>query len=219
MKIGFIFLNLPDHLKRLTALARRLHARKHEFVVLCSSSTNGLLSGEITSASELGQGSRFSLEISRQGADPVSAELRPPQVISYEGPRRRILVVDDEPLNRSILSVLLSTVGFDATEADSAEKALGLLKNHFDAVITDIQMPGYDGHTLCRHLRSSPPTENLVIIASSASVFTCDRRLALDSGADDFLPKPVMEEELFEILGRHLKLKWIYLEPNESVNW
>jgi CheY-like chemotaxis protein len=218
MKIGFIFPNLPDHLKRMNALARRLQARTHEFVMLCSSSTNSSLGGEIASASELGQGNRFSCEISGRGADPVSAELRPPQVISYEGPRRRVLVVDDEPLNRSILSALLSTVGFDAIEADSAEEALGLLKNHFDAVITDIKMPGYDGHTLCRHLRSSPPTENLVIIASSASVFACDQRLALDSGANDFLAKPVMEEELFAILGRHLKLKWIYVERNESAN-
>src|SRR5258708_20167438 len=138
MKMGFIFPNLPDHLNPMTALARRLHARKNEFVMRYSSSTNGSLGGEIPSASELGQGSTISFEISRRGADPVSAELRPPQVISYEGPRRRILVVDDEPLNRSILSVLLSTVGFDAIEADSAEEALGLLTNHFDAVITDL---------------------------------------------------------------------------------
>jgi CheY-like chemotaxis protein len=218
MKMGFTFTNLPDHLNPLAALARRLQARNHEVVMLDSSYSDGLVGGEITSPSELGPGSAFSFEISGRGADPVSAELRRPQVINYEGPRRRVLVVDDEPLNRSILSVLLSRAGFDPTEADSAEEALGLLKNHFDAVITDIQMPGYDGHTLCRHLRSSPPTENLVIIASSASVFACDQRLALDSGANDFLPKPVMEEELFEILGRHLKLKWIYVERNESVN-
>jgi len=177
-----------------------------------------LLGGEITVASELDRGSTFSFEIPLRGADPVSTELRSPQVIDYEGPRRKILVVDDEPLNRSILRELLSTVGFDTAEADSPQQALRLLKNHFDAVISDVRMPGYDGHTLCRHLRSSPATENLVIIASSASVFADDQRLALDSGANDFLPKPVMEEELFEILGRHLKLKWIYVEGNESAN-
>jgi hypothetical protein len=54
--------------------------------------------------------------------------------------------------------------------------------------------------------------------ASFAAMFADDQRLALDSGANDFLPKPVMEEELFEILGRHLKLKWIYVERNESAN-
>jgi signal transduction histidine kinase/CheY-like chemotaxis protein len=169
-----------------------------------------LLGGEITIASELGQGSTFSFEIPIRVADSVSTELRSPQVVGYEGSRRKILVVDDEPLNRAILSELLSTVGFDAAEADSPEAALPLLKGNFDAVISDMRMPGSDGNTLCKHLRSSPATESLVIVASSASVFADDRRLALDSGFNDFLPKPVMEEELFEMLERHLKLKWIY---------
>jgi CheY-like chemotaxis protein len=72
-------------------------------------------------------------------------------------------------------------------------------------------MPGFDAHTLCRRMRSSPETENLVIIiASSASVFAEDQRLALDSGFNDFLAKPVIEEELFEILGKHLELTWMY---------
>jgi CheY-like chemotaxis protein len=79
-----------------------------------------------------------------------------------------------------------------------------------------MRMPGYDGNTLCRQLRSSPATENLVIIATSASVFANDQRLALDCGSNDFLPKPVMEEQLFEILGRHLKLQWISVERKES---
>ena len=177
----------------------------------------GLLGGEITISSQLGQGSTFSFAIPLREADPVRAESRLPQVIGYEGPRRRILVVDDEPLNRWILRELLSTVGFDAIEADSPEEAADLLKSHFDAMISDIRMPGHDGHTLFRHLRSSL-TENLIIIASSGSVFAEDRRLALDSGANDFLPKPVMEEELFDILGRHLQLKWIYGERDESAN-
>jgi CheY-like chemotaxis protein len=177
-----------------------------------------LLGGEIIIASELGCGSTFSFEIPLRGADPVSIELRSPQVIGYEGPRRRVLMVDDEPLNRLILRELLSTVGLDATEADSPEEALRLLKNHFDAVISDIRMPGDDGHTFCRNLRSREQTKDLVIIASSASVFADDQRLARASGFSDFLPKPVMEEELFEILGRHLGLKWIYAQESQATN-
>ncbi len=175
-----------------------------------------LLGGEITISSQLGQGSTFSCEIPLREADPGSAESRAPQVIGYEGLSRKILVVDDERLNRAILRELLSTVGFDVTEADSSEQALHLLKDHFDAVIYDVRMPGCDGHKLCRYLRSSPATESLVIIASSASVFADDKRLALESGSNDFLPKPVMEEELFEILGTQLKLTWIYAGQNES---
>jgi hypothetical protein len=85
MKMVFIFPNLPDRINPMTALARRLQVRNQESVVLYSSSTNGLLGGEITSASEFRQGSIISFEISRRGAHPVSAELPSPQVISYEG--------------------------------------------------------------------------------------------------------------------------------------
>jgi signal transduction histidine kinase/CheY-like chemotaxis protein len=177
-----------------------------------------LLGGEITVESELGRGSKFSFQIPIRNTDPVTPGLRSPQVVAYAGPRRKILVVDDEPLNRALLTELLSTVGFEAIEADSAQEALHLLKNEFDAVITDIRMPGYDGNTFCRQLRSSPATENLVIIATSASVFADDQRLALESGSNDFLPKPVMEEELFEILGRYLKLEWISVERKESAD-
>ena len=170
------------------------------------------LGGQISIETELGHGSTFSFEISRRNADPVSLAAPSPQIGNYEGQRRKILVVDDEPLNRSMLRELLSTVGLEAAEADSPEKAFSLIKNGFDAVISDIRMPGYDGHTFCRNLRSSAETQNLIIIACSGSVFADDQRLALDSGFSDFLAKPVMEEELFGVLGRHLKLRWTYKE-------
>jgi signal transduction histidine kinase/CheY-like chemotaxis protein len=177
-----------------------------------------LLGGEISIESELGQGSTFSFEIPRRDADPVSLAALSPQIRNYEGPRLKILVVDDERLNRSMLRELLSTVGLEAAEADSAEKAFSLIKEGFAAVISDIRMPGYDGHTFCRNLRSSAETKDLIIIASSASVFADDQRLALNSGFNDFLPKPVMEEDLFGILERHLGLKWIYA-PRRNAPW
>jgi len=80
----------------------------------------------------------------------------------YQGSRRRILVIDDEPLNRAMLRELLSGVGFDAAEADSAEQALTLIQDGFHAVISDIRMPGDDGHTFCRNLRSREQTKDLV---------------------------------------------------------
>ena len=180
-----------------------------------SKQTVELLGGKISIDSEPGRGSTLSFVIPRRDANPVNPEPASPQIMGYEGPLRKILVVDDEPLNRSMLRELLSTVGFDTVAAESTEQALSLLKDRVDAVISDIRMPGYDGHTFCRRLRSSDETKNLIIIASSGSVFADDQRLALASGFNDFLPKPVMEEELFEILRRHLRVKWVYAERNK----
>jgi signal transduction histidine kinase/CheY-like chemotaxis protein/ligand-binding sensor domain-containing protein len=169
-----------------------------------------LLGGKITVVSEAGKGSTFSFEIAWTDAKPCGPEATSRTAVGYEGPRRRILVVDDELLNRSMLRELLATVGFESAEASCPEEALLVLKQPFDAVISDIRMPGYDGHTFCQKLRSFPETKDLVIIASSASVFADDQRLARASGFTDFLPKPILEEELFQILGTHLRLKWIY---------
>ena len=172
-----------------------------------------LLGGKISIVSEPGRGSTFSFEIPRRDTTPINPKSASPQIIGYEAPVRKLLVVDDELLNRSMLKELLSTVGFDTVAAESTEQALSLLKDSFDAVISDIRMPGDDGHVFCRRLRSCDETKNLIIIASSGSVFADDQRLALVSGFNDFLPKPVMEEELFEILKRQLRVKWVYAEP------
>ncbi|MBV9875455.1 MAG: response regulator [Verrucomicrobia bacterium] len=172
-----------------------------------------LLGGKISVASELGHGCSFTVDIPRRDASPVFPKLESRQIIGYQGPRRKILIVDDELLNRLMLRELLSLVGFDTADASTPREAFSLLRDHVDAVISDIRMPGYDGHTWCRELRSAPETKHLIIIASSGSVFADDQRLALDSGFTDFLPKPVMEEELFETLGHHLKLNWIYASP------
>jgi signal transduction histidine kinase/CheY-like chemotaxis protein/ligand-binding sensor domain-containing protein len=172
-----------------------------------------LLGGKISVVSEPDHGSTFTFEVPRRDAKPLSPKVTSPQILGYEGRRRKILIVDDETLNRSFLRELLAIVGFESVEASSPEEGLSLLNDSFDAVISDIRMPGYDGHTFCQNLRSSAETKDLVLIASSASVFADDQRLARACGFTDFLPKPVLEEELFQILGRHLNLKWIYGEP------
>jgi PleD family two-component response regulator len=94
--------------------------------------------GEISVASELGQGSCFTVDIPCRDAAPISPKLESQQIIGYQGSRRKILIVDDEPLNRLMLNELLSIVGFDTADASTAKEAFTLLKDHVDAVISDI---------------------------------------------------------------------------------
>src|SRR6201984_555265 len=81
--------------------------------------------------------------------------------------------------------------------------------HHFYWVVSDIRMARKDGNAFCREIRSDEALAKIVMIASSASVYDCDRQAAESAGFNDFLPKPVKEQELFKILGRHLGIKWI----------
>jgi len=169
-----------------------------------------LLGGQIDAASVLGQGSKFSVEL------PLHLVMKTPdvcagsKVVGYEGEVRELLLVDDDPLNRDVLKQFLTEVGFSVQEADSGDAALEIMRSHrFDGVISDIRMARKDGNAFCREVRSHEDLAKIVMIASSASVYDCDRQAAESAGFDDFLPKPVKEQELFKILGQHLGIKWI----------
>ena len=132
------------------------------------------------------------------------------KVVGYEGRARELLLVDDDPLNRDVLKQFLTEVGFSVQEADSGDAALRVMRSHrFDGVISDIRMNGKDGNTFCREVRSDKALAEVVMIASSASVYEGDRQAAESAGFNNFLPKPVKEQELFRLLGQHLGIKWI----------
>jgi signal transduction histidine kinase/DNA-binding response OmpR family regulator len=169
-----------------------------------------LLGGQISAASVLGQGSKFSVELPLNLVTKAPEVCADSEVIGYEGQPRELLLVDDDPLNRDVLKQFLTTVGFRVQEADSGDTALSILRSHrFNGVISDIRMTGKDGNAFCREVRSDQALTGTVMIASSASVYDGDRQAAESAGFDDFLPKPVKEQELFRLLGQHLGLKWI----------
>lgn len=173
-----------------------------------------LMGSEIQVQSKVGQGSHFSFAI----AVPLASDWDIPRVnttasaiIGYKGERRRLLLVDDRVDNRSVLVNVLKPLGFAIAEADEGQQALDQLQHQsFDGVITDLAMPVMDGYTLLKHIRQSATLSQQKVIASSASVSQQDRQLALDAGADDFLPKPVHVGELLEMLAHQLGLEWLY---------
>jgi CheY-like chemotaxis protein len=169
-----------------------------------------LLGGQISATSVLGEGSKFSIELPLKLATGAMTESVKSKVVGYEGAVQELLVVDDDASNRDVLKQFLTEVGFSVREADSGDAALRVMRSHrFEGVISDIRMTGKDGNAFCREVRSDSTLAGAVMIASSASVYEGDRRAAESAGFDDFLPKPVTEQDLFAILGKHLGIKWI----------
>ncbi len=169
-----------------------------------------LLGGELFAESTLGTGSRFWFELPCEIAAAPEGGERSVQIVGYIGHRRKLLIVDDDAANRNFLRELLQSVGFDVQAVSSGDESLALVhRERFDGLISDIRMAVKDGHSVCREIRSDPDLAHLNLIASSASVYENDRHKAMQAGFDDFVPKPVKEQELFDVLGRHLRLQWI----------
>jgi signal transduction histidine kinase/CheY-like chemotaxis protein len=175
----------------------------------------GLMGGRIEVASEPGQGCRFSFAVSLPAAESTpTAPVLARRLVGYEGPRRRVLLVDDLEVNRRLLREVLEPLGFEITEAATGEQALavyGALPLPFELVLLDLRMPGMDGFELTRRLRALPGFSGR-IVASSASVFGFNREDAIRAGADEFLPKPFQESQLLDILQHLLRLRWRYEE-------
>ncbi len=128
--------------------------------------------------------------------------------VAYVGARRRVLVVDNEEVDRTLLARRLGALGFDVVQACSGAAALGLLhEQHVDAVLMDLAMPGIDGWETLRTLRRQRLSDAPVAIVS-ANAF--DKGLDNDVGitAADFITKPVRFDELLDWLGARLALQW-----------
>jgi len=134
-------------------------------------------------------------------------------VIGVKHDPGKILIVDDKKENRAILLQLLTPLGFKIQEASNGCEALNkALQFKPDAIIVDLIMPEMDGFELTRRLRHTPDLKNVVIIASSASVFAEHEQASLQVGSNAFISKPINISTLFEQLQRHLGLEWIYAE-------
>jgi CheY-like chemotaxis protein/HPt (histidine-containing phosphotransfer) domain-containing protein len=115
---------------------------------------------------------------------------------------RRVLVVDDDPVNRLVAIAQVRELGDSADGADSGEAALAALaREPYDAVLLDCEMPGLDGYEICRRLRQEGRRTR--VIALTAHTAAADRERCLAAGMDDHLGKPVRGEELAAVLDRH----------------
>jgi two-component system sensor histidine kinase BarA len=109
-----------------------------------------------------------------------------------------VLAVDDNPANLKLIVTLLDSLGVDVSSATGGEEAVKLTQqNQFDLVFMDIQMPNMDGLTATRHIRRSEASNRHVpIIALTAHALAEEREAMLEAGMDDYLAKPIDEDQL-----------------------
>ncbi len=167
------------------------------------------MNGEITVTSTEGKGSTFAFDIplTRTG-DPVrsaqalgTTKLTPDFAESYP---LRILVVEDDPVNRQLDQEVLRKMGYTPDMAEDEVQASALLqKNEYDAVIMDVQLPGRSGLEITRRIRTGeygPRHCGDYIIAVTAYALAEDRRKCLDAGCSDYLAKPISTARLKDAL-------------------
>ena len=115
-----------------------------------------------------------------------------------------VLFVEDDPMNRRVVRDMLSVAGAEMAEAESAESGLRLIgEGMFDLILMDLRMPGMDGLTAIRHIRTRGDVKaHLPVIVVTADTGPTIRNDCLAVGADDVLMKPVAMEDLFDAMGR-----------------
>ncbi|HEY9889542.1 MAG TPA: ATP-binding protein, partial [Candidatus Obscuribacterales bacterium] len=181
-----------------------------------------LMGGDLTVASTLGAGTEFTFTITAERVAPVQPEVEPELPSQMLGlapqqPRYRILLVEDNAINRILLMDLLSPLNFDVREAVNGEEGVALWESWQPHLIwMDMRMPKMDGYEATRRIRAAerarqmPPT---VILALTATAFEESKAEILAAGCDDMLRKPFREADLFSVMGQYLQLEYDPIEP------
>ena len=163
------------------------------------------MGGHIVVHSAADEGSEFSFDLTLPlGKAPARASRSPfverPRVLSG-----RLLVVEDDRVNQRVIELLLKKLGVECvTVADGAASVEVATLERWDAVLMDCQMPGMDGYEATRQIRARLAGRPLPIIALTANAMTGDREACLAAGMDDFIAKPIRQEELRACLERWL---------------
>ncbi|MGL4503353.1 MAG: response regulator, partial [Planktothrix sp.] len=189
-----------------------------------------LMGGVITVNSTLGEGSCFKFEISVglvQGSTiENTCNLNGAIRLAPGEPSYRILVAEDNPINRLLLVTLLKDLGMEVKEAENGEVAIAAWQQwHPHLIFMDMHMPKMDGYEATQRIKQwktrTNPSSDLPpvppIIAITASAFSENREECLQVGCDNFVSKPFRREEILDTLSQYLGAKYSYQETKNPV--
>ncbi len=121
------------------------------------------------------------------------------------GPAPKVLLVEDNEINRFLACENLQVAGLNVVSVENGQLALDALENsNFDLVLMDLQMPVMDGLESCRHIRKRWDEKQLPVVAITANAFTEEKRLCREVGMNSFIPKPFEVDELYKVVAENL---------------
>ncbi|MBV5337617.1 MAG: response regulator, partial [Deltaproteobacteria bacterium] len=171
-----------------------------------------LMGGNAGVESTPGVGSRFWFTAKLSKNNDQSALLRQPilseaeDALSHRHAGRRILIVDDDPLNLEVAKFMLEDIGLKVDTADDGLLAIKLAdETDYAAILMDMQMPVLDGLEATRQIRTLPTRQNTPILAMTANAFVEDRARCMAAGMNDFIAKPFIPEVLYTTLLKSLE--------------